>query len=121
MADDVDQMGNCSHCGGVHFGTGASCPFREENMGEPCVVCGERTNYCCSDCAIDRTGRVYVCTEDACRTEHEKKHAKPSETKAEEIARLRREIGERQTRLQFLVLGDPRVGFHIGPEPESVS
>ncbi len=33
-----------------------------------------------------------------------------AETVAEEIARLQREIGERQSRLQFLVLGDPRIG-----------
>lgn len=43
-------------------------------MGEPCVVCGERTCYCCSDCAIDGDGKVYVCVKDGCRTEHEKKH-----------------------------------------------
>lgn len=40
------------------------------------------------------------------------------ETVAEEIARLRREIGERQSRLQFLVCGDPRVGVHFGPNPQ---
>lgn len=42
------------------------------------------------------------------------------ETTAEEIARLRREIGERQFRLQFLVLGDPRVGVSFGPEGLSI-
>jgi hypothetical protein len=31
-----------------------------------------------------------------------------AETWAEEIARLGREIGERQARLQFLLCGDPR-------------
>ncbi len=39
-----------------------------------------------------------------------------AETIAEEIARLQQEIGERQSRLQFLVLGDPRIGVHIGPQ-----
>lgn len=43
------------------------------------------------------------------------------ETKAEEIARLLQEIGERQSRLQFLVLGDPRIGFHIGPLGSTVT
>lgn len=71
---DVDTKGNCSHCAGVHYGTGLECPYREKNMGEPCVVCAERTSYCCSDCAIDGAGKVYVCIKDACRTEHEKKH-----------------------------------------------
>jgi hypothetical protein len=32
------------------------------------------------------------------------------ETRAEEIARLQREIGMRQMRLQYLVLGDPMEG-----------
>lgn len=32
-----------------------------------------------------------------------------AETWTEEVARLQREIAERQSRLQFLVLGDPRV------------
>ncbi len=31
-----------------------------------------------------------------------------TETWAEEVARLGREIGERQARLQFLLCGDPR-------------
>lgn len=43
-------------------------------MGEACTGCGERTCYCCSDCAIDGAGKIYVCIKDACRTEHEKKH-----------------------------------------------
>lgn len=34
-----------------------------------------------------------------------------TESWAEEIARLRREIAERQMRLEALVLGDPRVGI----------
>ncbi len=38
------------------------------------------------------------------------------ETKTEEIARLHHEIGERQSRLQFLVCGDPRIGVSFGPE-----
>jgi hypothetical protein len=33
-----------------------------------------------------------------------------TESWAEEVARLRREIAERQTRLEFLVLGDQRIG-----------
>lgn len=79
---DVDpKTSNCSHCGGMHFGTGLECPFREENMGQPCVVCQERTCYCCSDCAIDSAGRekVYVCTSDTCRDTHERDHAARAE------------------------------------------
>lgn len=72
---DVDlKTGICSHCGGTHHGTGLECPYREENMGQPCTGCGERTCYCCSDCGIDGAGKVYVCTKDACRLTHEKKH-----------------------------------------------
>lgn len=37
----------------------------------------------------------------------------PAESWAEEVARLRREIGERQMRLEALVLGDPRVGVSM--------
>ena len=36
-----------------------------------------------------------------------------AETVHEEIRRLQREIGERQSRLQFLVLGDPRQSASI--------
>lgn len=63
----------CANCGGTHYGSN-ECPYLEKNMGEPCVVCKERTSYCCSDCAIDGTGKVYVCIAEACRSEHEKKH-----------------------------------------------
>lgn len=63
----------CANCGGTHYGSN-ECPYLEKNMGEPCTVCGERTSYCCSDCAIDGAGKVYVCITDACRAEHEKKH-----------------------------------------------
>lgn len=75
---DVDpQTKACSHCGGTHWGTGLECPYREENMGEPCVVCQTRTNYCCSDCGIDSGGKkkVYVCISDTCRDTHERDHA----------------------------------------------
>lgn len=37
------------------------------------------------------------------------------ETKGQEIVRLQDEIATRQARLQFLVLGDPRVSFQSGP------
>ena len=38
-----------------------------------CTVCGERTDWACSDCAIDSGGRktVYVCNKTACRDAHE--------------------------------------------------
>ena len=42
-----------------------------------------------------------------------------AETVIEEISRLRREIGERQMRLQFLVCGDPSKGVSGGPQPEA--
>lgn len=72
--NDVDERGACSHCGGAHYGTGPECVFREENMGEPCSMCGERTCYCCSDCAIEGAGKVYICIKDGCRDVHEQKH-----------------------------------------------
>lgn len=72
---DVDlQTRKCSHCDGTHYGTGLECPYREENMGEPCLVCKLRTNYCCSDCAIDDMGKVYVCTHEDCRDVHQRDH-----------------------------------------------
>lgn len=39
------------------------------------------------------------------------------ETLTQEIARLQREIGERQLRLQRLVCGDPRRGVHVPAAP----
>jgi len=36
-----------------------------------------------------------------------------SETWAEEVKRLQREIAERQMRLQRLICGDPRVSVHV--------
>jgi hypothetical protein len=38
-----------------------------------------------------------------------------AETWAEEVTRLQREIGERQARLHFLVLGDQSKGISGGP------
>lgn len=61
----------CANCGGTHYGSN-TCPDLEK--GKPCTVCGKDTCYCCSDCAIDGAGKVYVCVTDACRAEHEKKH-----------------------------------------------
>jgi hypothetical protein len=84
---DVAANGECSHCGGTHYGTGSECPYREENMGEPCVQCGDRTSYCCADCRLDGAGSVYVCIKDSCRTEHEKKHVKPARTSLDLDAR----------------------------------
>lgn len=69
----MSKVENCPNCGGTHFGS-IDCPYLEKNMGEPCEVCGERTNYCCADCRIDGAGKVYVCFRDACRTAHEVKH-----------------------------------------------
>lgn len=69
----MSKIENCENCGGTHYGS-VDCPYLEKNMGEPCVVCAERTSYCCSDCGIDGAGKVYICIADACRTEHEKKH-----------------------------------------------
>lgn len=69
----MSKVENCSNCGGTHYGS-VDCPYLEKNMGEPCVSCGERTSYCCSDCAIDGKGKVYICTDDDCRTKHEKRH-----------------------------------------------
>lgn len=46
--------------------------------------------------------------------------AATAETPAEEIARLQREIAERQSRLLFLVLGDQRKGVHIPPQEQRI-
>lgn len=40
-----------------------------------------------------------------------------SETFAEEVARLQREIGERQMRLSYLVLGDQTKCVSMAPAP----
>ena len=69
----MSAIANCPNCGGTHYGN-VECPYLEKNMGEPCTGCGERTSYCCSDCAIDGAGKVYVCFKDACRKEYEQKH-----------------------------------------------
>ena len=67
----------CANCGGTHYGSN-ECPYLEKNMGEPCVVCGARTSYCCSDCAIDGKGKVYICELDTCRDTHQRDHAATS-------------------------------------------
>lgn len=36
-----------------------------------CHVCGDATNLCCSDCAINFGASVYVCSKSSCRDEHE--------------------------------------------------
>lgn len=35
-----------------------------------CVVCGDATEFCCSDCAIDFGGQTYVCVKRACLDTH---------------------------------------------------
>lgn len=69
----MSKIENCENCGGTHYGS-VDCPYLEKNMGQPCVICAERTSYCCSDCAIDGKGKVYVCIDDDCRSRHEKQH-----------------------------------------------
>lgn len=65
-----------------------------------------------------RCGRAAVTTAGTCGRYECMQLPPPSgETVAEEIARLQREIGERQLRLQRLVLGDPTksVSGHVFP------
>lgn len=69
----MSKVENCGNCGGTHYGS-VDCPYLEKNMGEPCIACGDLTSYCCSDCALDGAGKVYVCTDDDCRALHERKH-----------------------------------------------
>ena len=59
---------NCPHCGGEHIGS-IKCPFIE-----PCSVCGAETIMCCSDCAIESSGKekVRVCIKSECRDKHER-------------------------------------------------
>jgi hypothetical protein len=40
------------------------------NTGE-CVVCGDLTEWACSDCAIDTGSTVHVCNKTKCRDIHE--------------------------------------------------
>jgi hypothetical protein len=51
----------------------AFAPSRRENeMSEkPCSVCGDMTEYGCSDCAIDRKGFIPLCGKVSCREKHE--------------------------------------------------
>jgi hypothetical protein len=37
---------------------------------ESCTICGETTDICCSDCAIDGVGQVYVCGKHPCQEAH---------------------------------------------------
>ncbi len=57
----------------------------------PCHVCGEQTDLCCSDCAIDLAAKVYVCSKRDCRVYHDTKcpgtREKPIDLR--EIGRLR--------------------------------
>lgn len=41
---------------------------------KPCTVCGTGTLYACADCSINSAGTVRprVCTNPACRDEHER-------------------------------------------------
>jgi hypothetical protein len=48
-------------------------------MSGPCSVCGDITEYCCSDCKIDKGVDVYVCTKPACRDAHDKVCSHPSD------------------------------------------
>lgn len=60
----------CLDCGGLHYGTGGTCPYKGLL---PCTVCGDATAYACADCAIDSAGgdRPRVCERTACRDAHE--------------------------------------------------
>jgi hypothetical protein len=64
----------CANCGGTHIGS-VKCPYTKA----ACVICGTPTILACSDCAIDSGGRnsVHVCSNSACRDQHEKIHAEP--------------------------------------------
>lgn len=41
-----------------------------EHRLDACVVCGDATEFCCSDCAIDFGGKTYICEKRDCRKEH---------------------------------------------------
>ena len=49
---------------------------RGETLYRPCVVCGEDTGWCCSDCAIERELVVHVCPRTTCQEAHE--HERPA-------------------------------------------
>lgn len=42
-----------------------------EQVGGPCTVCGIGTRWACSDCKIDTSTSVYVCSRRACREKHD--------------------------------------------------
>jgi len=58
--------------------------------GKECTVCGELTDMCCSDCAIDSGGKAYthVCTNNKCLDKHEKMHA-PEQEPSVPVGRLK--------------------------------
>jgi hypothetical protein len=51
-------------------------PAGVEVVSLPCEICGELTDWACTDCAIDSAGEdfVHVCLRTTCRDEHEKQH-----------------------------------------------
>lgn len=40
---------------------------------QQCHICGSSTLMCCSDCAINFSAKVYVCSKPSCRDEHQRK------------------------------------------------
>lgn len=51
-------------------------PTPKPPPGPVCVECGVVvTPWCCSDCAIDGKGKVYVCSNIFCQTQHDLKHS----------------------------------------------
>lgn len=71
------MSGTCPNCGGMHFGT-FGCPY----IKAPCVVCGADTVLACADCGINSGGKSvpHVCSNSACRDQHEATHAAQPDT-----------------------------------------
>lgn len=44
IVSDVDKQGNCSVCGGIHYGTGSVCVYKQKFPDPPTQVKDERVS-----------------------------------------------------------------------------
>lgn len=89
----MSTITECPKCGGTHIGgrTG-HCPYDDLR---PCVICGNKTAYACSDCKIETRNTVSVCHKTECRDAHEVAVHPPATGDAlEPDADVRRQIQE---------------------------
>ena len=82
-----------------------------------CVVCGQPTQWGCSDCRMDFKVTIYVCPNTSCRNEHEKKcpqamneRVSRAEAERDEAIKLDKQHWEQLVELSngvWLALGRP--------------